>query len=68
MKDVTTAEELNITRELTTILSDIYAEHALRWALLDSEKKSLSDLRQSARRLQSLYLELKDKRKKLKKH
>jgi hypothetical protein len=68
MKGVGIAEELNITRELTTILSDIYVEHALRWDMLDSEPKNLNALKQSGKRLQSLYSELKEQRKNLKKH
>jgi hypothetical protein len=67
MKDATTAEQLNITREMTTLLSDIYVEHALRWDLLNSDEMNLKELKQSGKKLQSLYLELKEKRKSLRK-
>ena len=54
MKDAGTVEQLNLTRELTTLISDIYVEFALQQDWFMSGEMNLNDLKERSEKLNVL--------------
>ena len=68
MKDAGTVEQLNLTRELTTLISDIYVEFALQQDWFMSGEMNLNDLKERSEKLNVLVFVYNEKLKNLKKH